>query len=75
MTDYTRRAFMVCGCRGLARVDFFLCPDGTIYLNEINTMPWFTAISLYPKLMEYDGIDKIALVHRLIQSAKTVAKK
>lgn len=51
---------------GLARVDFFVTETGEVVFNEINTMPGFTAISMYPKLWEARGIDKFQLVERLI---------
>lgn len=57
------------GCRGLARVDFFLENDGTVVFNEINTMPGFTKISMYPKLWEASGIEYPDLIDRLIELA------
>lgn len=64
------RAFQVTGCKGLARVDFLLCrKTGTPYLNELNTMPGFTSISMYPKLMAHAGIDQTALVTALCELA------
>jgi D-alanine-D-alanine ligase len=63
------RAFRVLECSGLARVDFFLRPDGGIVVNEINTLPGFTAISQYPKLWEASGISSRDLVSRLIDLA------
>src|SRR5207253_9741043 len=55
--DYAVRAFRCLECRGMARVDFFLeKPSGRIYLNEINTIPGFTSISMYPKMWEASGI-------------------
>ncbi|MDR0992636.1 MAG: D-alanine--D-alanine ligase [Ruminococcus sp.] len=63
------KAFKTAGCRGLARVDFFLKEDGTFLLNEINTMPGFTEISMYPKLMEAMGIPATELVDKLIRLA------
>ncbi len=64
------QAFGVADCSGLARVDFLL-DDQTkqLYLNEINTMPGFTRISMYPKLWEASGISYPALVDRLIELA------
>jgi D-alanine-D-alanine ligase len=61
-------AFKAVDCSGLARVDFLMDP-GTrkIYLNEINTMPGFTAISMYPKLWAASGLDYPDLIDRLIQ--------
>ncbi len=63
------RAYTKLGCKGLARVDFFLANDGTIILNEINTMPGFTNISMYPKLMEHLGMSQEYLVDKLIEQA------
>lgn len=54
---------------GLARVDFFVKEDGEVVFNEINTMPGFTAISMYPMLWEAAGMDKDALVQALIDNA------
>lgn len=54
---------------GLARVDFFVKEDGTVVFNEINTLPGFTAISMYPSLWENRGLPKAELVERLIQTA------
>ena len=52
---------------GLARVDFFVKNDGEVVFNEINTLPGFTAISMYPMLLGSRGIDKKTLVNRLIE--------
>ena len=54
---------------GLARVDFFVKEDGEVVFNEINTMPGFTAISMYPMLWEARGVKKAELVERLMESA------
>ena len=54
---------------GLSRVDFFVTNDGEVIFNEINTMPGFTAISMYPMLWEAAGIPKPELVDRLIDLA------
>ncbi|MBE6844756.1 MAG: D-alanine--D-alanine ligase [Ruminococcus sp.] len=62
-------AYKAMGCKGLARVDFFLTDDGEIILNEINTMPGFTAISMYPKLMEDLGMTYSYLIDKLIEQA------
>jgi len=62
-------AFKVLCCEGMARVDFFLKPDGRLYVNEINTIPGFTTISMYPKLWEASGIGYRELVDRLIALA------
>ena len=63
------RAFTTMGCSGLSRVDFFLKDDGTVILNEINTLPGFTQISMYPKLMEHMGISQSELLDKLITLA------
>ncbi|MBK6353662.1 MAG: D-alanine--D-alanine ligase [Saprospiraceae bacterium] len=63
------KAFQAIECEGLARVDFFLKPDGTIVINEINTMPGFTSISMYPKLWEASGIPYFELLDHLIELA------
>ncbi|HLJ80308.1 MAG TPA: D-alanine--D-alanine ligase family protein [Ktedonobacterales bacterium] len=61
------QAFLALDLSGLARVDFFLDKDtGAIYVNEVNTMPGFTQISMYPKLWEASGIPYPALLDRLI---------
>ncbi len=61
-----KRAFAAMGCSGLARIDFLLDrASGTAYLNELNTMPGFTSISMYPKLMEHAGVDYRSLVSTL----------
>lgn len=57
-------------CEGMARVDFFLTDDNKLYLNEINTLPGFTSISMYPKLMEVSGIALPELIDRLVSIAK-----
>lgn len=64
--DIARRAFSTLGCTGLSRVDFFV-GDDFIYLNEINTLPGFTSISMYPKMMDACGIPYPELCDRLIQ--------
>jgi D-alanine-D-alanine ligase len=60
---------------GLARVDFFLSQDGRLFVNEINTLPGFTAISMYPKLWEASGIPARDLVERLIEIAMARGKR
>lgn len=63
------KAFQLIGGEGLSRVDFFLQENGHYIINEINTMPGFTEISMYPKLWEYSGIAYSDLIDRLIQLA------
>lgn len=59
-------AYAALGCRGLSRVDFFLLDDGMVYVNEINTLPGFTNISMYPKLWKHEGLSYAELIERLI---------
>jgi D-alanine-D-alanine ligase len=64
------RAFQAVDCSGLARVDFLMDPkNGKMYLNEINTMPGFTSISMYPKMWAASGLEYPKLIDRLIQLA------
>lgn len=63
------KTFRTLECQGLARVDFFLGKEGDLYVNEINTLPGFTAISMYPKLWEASGVPARDLVSRLIDLA------
>ncbi|MEU5347481.1 MULTISPECIES: D-alanine--D-alanine ligase family protein [unclassified Streptomyces] len=62
-------AFDAASCEGLVRADFFLIEDGTFVINEINTMPGFTPISMYPQMWEATGVPYPELVDRLIQAA------
>lgn len=63
------RTFQVLCCEGMARVDFFLTEDNRLVVNEINTIPGFTKISMYPKLWQISGIPYRELIDRLIQLA------
>ena len=61
------RVYAALGCRGLSRVDFFVThTDGEVVFNELNSIPGFTSISMYPKLFAHEGIDYPALLDRLI---------
>lgn len=62
-------AFRALTCEGMARVDFFLREDGTLLVNEVNTLPGFTNISMYPKVFEASGVSYPDLVDRLIRHA------
>ena len=57
------------GCRGLSRVDFFLSEDDEVIFNEINTMPGFTSISMYPILWQAAGLEYSELIDRLVDLA------
>jgi D-alanine-D-alanine ligase len=62
--------FQTVGCEGMARVDFLMeAASGTFYINEINTIPGFTSISMYPKMWEYSGMSYPELLDRLIELA------
>jgi len=67
--EYAVKTFKVLCCQGMARVDFFLRNNTEILVNEINTIPGFTKISMYPKLWEASGISYAELIDRLIQLA------
>jgi D-alanine-D-alanine ligase len=67
---YAFQIFKNLGLKGISRIDFFLDEeDNTIYFNEVNTMPGFTSISMYPKMLEYDGIKYSDILDFLIQDA------
>jgi D-alanine-D-alanine ligase len=63
------RAFHALDCQGLARVDFFVGPDDTVTVNELNTMPGFTEMSLYPKMWATTGVDFTTLLSTLVETA------
>jgi D-alanine-D-alanine ligase len=68
--EYAVRAYRAIDCAGMARVDFFVEKDtNKVYLNELNTIPGFTQISMYPKLWEASGLPYNKLVDRLIELA------
>ncbi|QTM99756.1 D-alanine--D-alanine ligase [Sediminibacillus dalangtanensis] len=69
--DTAIQAFRVLECEGLARVDFFLKQDGSLVLNEVNTLPGFTKISMYPQLWGVSGLSYPDLIDQLIQLAIT----
>lgn len=66
---YARQAFQAVDGAGLGRVDFLLNPKGEVFVNEINTLPGFTQISMYPKLWEHSGLPYSMLLDRLIELA------
>lgn len=69
LRQYALKAYRLCGGRGMARVDFFVTDAGDIYLNEINSIPGFTNISMYPKLWRHEGVSYPELVSQLIDLA------
>jgi D-alanine-D-alanine ligase len=62
------QAFRAIDCQGLARVDFFLTEDGPV-INEINTMPGFTTISMYPRMWAASGVDYPTLLATMVETA------
>lgn len=64
--ELAKKAYRVMNCRGMARVDMFYQPDGTIVINELNTIPGFTATSRYPTMMKEAGVEFPDLIDRLI---------
>jgi D-alanine-D-alanine ligase len=67
--DLARTAYRAIGCRGMARVDFFLGSDGQLVINEINTIPGFTPNSMFPRLWDTEGVGYPSLVDRLLELA------
>ncbi|HVV69514.1 MAG TPA: D-alanine--D-alanine ligase family protein [Gammaproteobacteria bacterium] len=65
--DLAKRAFVVLGCSGMARVDFFFMQDGRAVLNEANTIPGFTQISMYPQMWVATGMTYSGLIDKLIE--------
>ncbi len=68
--NYAKKIYKALGCRGLSRVDFFVTDSEEIFFNEINTLPGFTSISMYPKLMMHEGMTFTELITSLIELAK-----
>jgi D-alanine-D-alanine ligase len=67
--ELAKKTFKTLGCDGLSRVDFFLKKNGQIYVNEINTLPGFTQISMYPKMWEATGLKYKDLITELVSLA------
>lgn len=67
--ETAKKAYRLFGCTGLTRVDFFVTEDGRVLLNELNTLPGFTSISMYPKLMANCGKEGTKLIDELIDLA------
>ena len=67
--DVALRAYRVLECAGMARVDFFVTEDRSVIINEVNTIPGFTSISMYPKLWQASGLSYAGLIDRLIELA------
>ena len=70
-----KSAYQTLGCEGFTRVDMFLREDDSVYVNELNTLPGFTSISMYPKLWEHAGTTYSELIDQLIELALERAKR
>ncbi|MBW0002557.1 MAG: D-alanine--D-alanine ligase [Hyphomicrobiales bacterium] len=73
--ELSSEAFRTLSCEGMARIDFFLREDGELLLNEVNTLPGFTKISMYPKAFEASGVSYSELVDRLVRHALARGRK
>ncbi|MBW3663485.1 MAG: D-alanine--D-alanine ligase [Actinobacteria bacterium] len=73
--DIARQAYGSIGCRGMARIDFFVTRAGELYLNEINTIPGFTPASMFPRLWQAQGVSYPELVDRLLELAFEAAQE
>lgn len=69
MQALSSKLYRALDCRGMARVDLFLTPDGRLIFNEINTIPGFTAHSRYPAMMAAAGLSFSQVLDRLIETA------
>ena len=69
LQETAKKAYKAMGCQGLSRCDFFVLNNGDVIVNEINTLPGFTPISMYPKLMKEVGIEYSTLLDMLISDA------
>jgi len=69
--DLSIAAFEALNCAGFARADFFYLPDGSVLVNELNTIPGFTPISMFPRMWQASGVSYVELVDTLVRSALT----
>jgi D-alanine--(R)-lactate ligase len=69
--ETAKAIYRALGCRGLARVDMFLTPDGTVVLNEVNTLPGLTSYSRYPRMMAAAGLPLAEVIDRVVSLALT----
>ena len=69
LKDQAKRAFKILDGSGLVRADFFVTADNEIYINEVNTMPGFTPVSMYPLLWQHTNVSYPELINRLIELA------
>lgn len=69
MKDMAIRAFKILDCSGIVRSDFFVTENNEVYINEVNTMPGFTPVSMYPLLWQHTGVSYPQLIDNLIELA------
>lgn len=69
LQTHAKQTFECLQCHGMARIDYFMTPDGEFWLNEVNTIPGFTPISMYPKMIQLAGVSYTQLITRLIELA------
>jgi D-alanine--(R)-lactate ligase len=69
--ETAKAIYRALGCRGLARVDMFLTEDGTVVLNEVNTLPGMTSYSRYPRMMAAAGLPLSDVIDRMVALALT----
>ncbi|MBS4175469.1 D-alanine--D-alanine ligase [Bacillus sp. FJAT-49736] len=69
LSDLAKKAFKSLDCSGLVRADFFVTTNGNVFINEVNTMPGFTPVSMFPLLWKHSGMEYPELIERLIQLA------
>lgn len=75
MREMAARAFRAVGCDGMARVDFFLTSDMRFVINELNTIPGFTDISMYSKAMAASGVSYAEIIDRLVAHGMARARR
>ncbi len=75
MRKMAAEAFRATGCDGMARVDFFVTPDMRVFINELNTIPGFTDISMYPKAMAASGVGYSEIIDRLVEHGLERARR
>ena len=69
LRQMAKKAFKILDCSGLVRADFFVTVNNEIFINEVNTMPGFTPVSMYPLLWQQTGVSYPELINRLIALA------
>jgi D-alanine--(R)-lactate ligase len=73
--ETAKAIYRALGCRGLSRVDMFLTEDGTVVLNEVNTLPGMTSYSRYPRMMDATGLSRTEVIDRMVSLALAVKSR